>query len=103
MEALNEGLHLGLVGMTIVFLALATISVGVGLLRKFEPGPVEKPADPDAISPETLAVIAAAVAVSIGRPHRVRHIRYRKRPPGEGWSSAGRVAIMTSHAPRGSI
>lgn len=96
---MGQAVYIAVVGLAVVFLALAGLWAFVVLLRRFEPHPAASPVSE--IPSEVLAVIAAAVAVAVGRPHRIHHVRYRRRPAGEGWSTAGRLAVMTSHAPRG--
>jgi Na+-transporting methylmalonyl-CoA/oxaloacetate decarboxylase gamma subunit len=49
--------------------------------------------DPNEISPEILAVIAAAVATTVGKPHRIISIK----PMSTSWERAGRQSVLTSH------
>lgn len=48
---------------------------------------------PDVIPPELVAVIAAAVSVSIGQKVRIVSIK----PSSTQWERAGRQAVLTSH------
>lgn len=98
---MGQALYIAVVGLCVVFLALSGLWAFVVLLRRFEPVPVAARQPSSEVPPEILAVIAAAVAASLKGPHRIHHVRYRRRPAGEGWSTAGRLAVMTSHAPRG--
>jgi glutaconyl-CoA decarboxylase len=58
------------------------------------PKPSPAPAVPhDGISPEIVAVIAAAVASSTGRAFRIVSIK----PMSTSWERAGRQSVLTSH------
>jgi Na+-transporting methylmalonyl-CoA/oxaloacetate decarboxylase gamma subunit len=57
-------------------------------------GPAQAQAAEHSISPETVAIIAAAVAVVTGRNHRIISI---KRQSSSQWESAGRHSVLTSH------
>ncbi len=52
-----------------------------------------KPAAPEEISPEIVAVIAAAVATATGRSHRIISIKRQS----THWEKAGRQSVLTSH------
>jgi acetaldehyde dehydrogenase (acetylating) len=54
------------------------------------------------VSAETLAVIAAAIAVVVGRPHRVLTVHYAAAiaPEGNAWALEGRVEHFLSHRVR---
>lgn len=54
------------------------------------------------IQPEIAAVIVAAVAASLGKPGRIKRIRYRSGSESVDmtWAKLGRHLIMTSHQPR---
>jgi hypothetical protein len=45
------------------------------------------------ITPETVAVIAAAVATAMGPRHRIISIK----PPSSSWEKAGRQSVLSSH------
>lgn len=108
-----------LMGFVLVLLTLAALllicaSVGVLIklneLRKLTPEavapkPVAKPvaqpvqpakADDVLISPETFAIIAAAVEVAAGKPRRILSVE----PLNPAWHSAGRQNIHSSHQVR---
>jgi hypothetical protein len=51
-------------------------------------------------SPEVMAVISAAVAVTLGQKARIRRIRYWRARPTSAWAIQGRVSIMNSHGIR---
>ena len=61
------------------------------------PAVAKTPEAPEEVSPETLAVIAAAVAAYLGKSARVRGAR--PLPPEEvsTWAQQGRVYIQASH------
>lgn len=108
MDPIQQAIYIAILGISIVFVALTLISLFVLILQKTEPVAQETTAETvadgtseGAIKPEILAVISAAVAVAIDQPHRIHQVRYRRVKPGAGWSSAGRMAVMTSHNPRG--
>jgi hypothetical protein len=63
--------------------------------------PVASPAA-DPMPPETLAVIAAAIAVVLGRPHRVVAVQQAAAPMPEVnvWALEGRVKQFMSHKVR---
>lgn len=50
--------------------------------------------DVENLSPETVAVISAAVNVAIGRQAQIKRIRYRKDTQPTMWANQGRVSIM---------
>lgn len=100
-----------LAGMLMVMLTLAILwgicAITAQLVRIFLPekkpqcsspvaaAPVPaSPPDPvGEIAPEILAVIAAAVTATIGKPHRVVSIK----PISTSWERAGRQSVLTSH------
>lgn len=47
----------------------------------------------DTIAPEIVAVIAAAVAFTVGKTHRIVSIK----PMNTSWERAGRQSVLTSH------
>lgn len=57
------------------------------------PAPAQAQPAADTLDPETLAVIAAAVACTTGSPHRVVAIKSHS----SLWEKAGRQSILTSH------
>ena len=100
-----------LVGMWMVMIVLAMlwglcalVALGVrwlqpegpataGLLKTTAARTGAAPRPPDVLDPERVAVIAAAVACSVGRSHRVVSIK----PAGSEWEKAGRQAVLSSH------
>lgn len=58
-----------------------------------EPASASPAAGPVGQPPELVAVIAAAVASTVGRSHRVVSIR----PAGSEWEKAGRQSVLSSH------
>jgi sodium pump decarboxylase gamma subunit len=106
---LTEGFALMVVGMLVVFLSLTVLAgvvLGIGrLLQPPAPAPMPAastpapiPAASEGIDPHHLVAIAAAVAVVVDRPHRLRHV-VPVGHHGDGWVTEGRVSIMTSHRP----
>lgn len=53
------------------------------------------------LSPEDVAVIAAAVAVALSGPVRIHNIRMLPDEQQAGWSQIGRLDLMRSHAGSG--
>jgi hypothetical protein len=51
------------------------------------------------IPPEIIAVIAAAIAVTIEKPHRILHVRHAAFPVPyfNVWAFEGRVQLAASH------
>jgi len=66
-----------------------------GIQAQDQPAAAAQPAPPaDAgIAPELVALIAAAVAASTGKTHRVISIK----PMSTSWERAGRQSVLTSH------
>lgn len=95
--------------LTGFLVVLVTLSVLMGLCMAVSkvlllvmpapaaPQPMAKPAAKapanDGISPEILAVIAAAVATTVGQKQRIVSIK----PQNSSWSQAGRQQIHSSH------
>ncbi len=55
---------------------------------------------PEAVSPEVMAVISAAVAVALGEKAHIRRVRYWRARPTSAWAIQGRISIMNSHGVR---
>ena len=115
-EQITGGLVLMVVGMGVVFSALILILWAIkgmnSALSKPAPAPAPAPAAAPAAAPapakpasdeedpEILAVIAAAVAAVVRKPHRIRRVdSLTNAPTGSNWARHGRRAIMTSHRP----
>lgn len=120
-DPLIIGLQIAVTGVLVVFLALILVSLALSLLnlidarlqrigtRQTAPQPIAtaapEPAGESAqlspeLSPETIAVVAAAANEMLGRPVRVTRIRYHGRSPNAGWSQQGRLTVMAGHRPR---
>ncbi|MEX0777562.1 MAG: OadG family protein [Phycisphaeraceae bacterium] len=110
---LQEGLSLMVVGMLVVFTALAVIGIVIGAMaawfRRYQPmvePVVEHAAAPAPIEQQTgigegmddarlLAVLtAAAVTVMGGRRVQIRRMQLAQ---STGWAGSGRAAIHSSH------
>ncbi|MCK7501398.1 MAG: OadG family protein [Comamonadaceae bacterium] len=98
------------VGSFVIIAAIGVVLAGFPLIdrvaRRFakpapEPAPQEPPRVAPAVAPEEderlIAVIAAAVHVALGKPHRIVHIEPAY--GGEVWTAEGRLAHHGSHAP----
>lgn len=113
MEDLIYGLKISAIGITVVFVALILIAWVVSLFqaldRENKPKPPskkkeetkptiveEKEVSPNELPPDVIAVISAAVAVSVGKA-KIKRIRYRSTPSDPSWVEHGRVTIMASH------
>jgi glutaconyl-CoA decarboxylase len=100
-----------LAGMLMVMLTLAILwgvcAITAKLVQMFAPeaaaAPVARPAakpagapqptEPAGVTPEIVAVIAAAVATVTGQSHRIISIK----PMSTSWEKAGRHSVLTSH------
>ena len=108
----DNGLPLAVMGMLVVFVALALVIGMINLLprivERIRPSEIqtglasaaglETFADGE-LTGETVAVIAAAVAETMRRPHRVIRIS-GLRPEDLGWSLEGRMKHHQSHGMR---
>lgn len=114
-DRFEHSVVLMLVGMLVVFLALAMVGVLLALLNKFFSEKVKPAAKQPAVAPvvaamagpapepqigeHTMVLISAAVAAVAGAGARVTHIRsLHPDRSGSAWASQGRVDIHTSHA-----
>lgn len=109
MDELIVGLRVTVVGLGVVFIALTTVyavlTLFIRLERRFtskqtEAVPQAEPASPavgEAIPPEILAAIVAAVTIAIGKKVRLKRVRYHSAKPETAWSTQGRATIMASH------
>ncbi|QDU35387.1 oxaloacetate decarboxylase subunit gamma [Poriferisphaera corsica] len=112
-EQLTGGIVLMIVGMGVVFSALILLLWAIKLMHAMLNKPAPAPAvaaasvpvasakaASDEIEPETLVVIAAAVAAIVRKPHRIRRVdSLTAQQAGSNWARHGRRAIMTSHRP----
>jgi len=110
LEPLGEdhGIPLAIMGILVVFMALILVALFIVALPRImewldRMHPEQKPAVAalanDELSEETVAVIAAAVAAVLDRPHRVVHVRGLT-PEDLGWSLKGRLSHHASHSLR---
>jgi Na+-transporting methylmalonyl-CoA/oxaloacetate decarboxylase gamma subunit len=98
------GIPLAVMGILVVFLALVLVVVFITLLPRVlggisAPQPGRAAASPlgeGELPEELVAVITAAVAESLGRPHRIVKIRGLT-PADLGWSLEGRMQHHHSH------
>ena len=63
------------------------------------PQPAPPPTTSPAIPPHHIAVIAAAVAATTHRPHRLRRIVLLGRTSDDPWVAGGRLTLLASHRP----
>lgn len=98
-----------LVGMPMVMVVLAILwglcAAVAWAVRRIVPAPVEAAAEPSAptsveaapagsaLAPELVAVIAAAVASTVGKSHRIVSIKSAS----DEWEKAGRQSVLGSH------
>jgi glutaconyl-CoA/methylmalonyl-CoA decarboxylase subunit delta len=108
----DQGIPLALMGMFVVFVALALVVLAISylpklvdLLAKWIPDEKaaavskEQAAKKGDITDEVLAVLAAAVTEAVGPSHRIVHIG-RGIPANVGWAAEGRRQHHSSHRPR---
>lgn len=108
---LNTGFVLSIVGMSIVFSVLILIMIMLFSLQAIfnkkkkvtEQNPSEPPAatQEEDTTPEVMAVIAAAVAVAVGRPHKIRRVNLITQEVKTEWKGHGRERLHSSHRPKG--
>ncbi|MEM1165894.1 MAG: OadG family transporter subunit [Planctomycetota bacterium] len=104
---LGAGVALMVVGMVVVFGALVLIGLIVMGVRRVLDRPVHTPTPqasprdpmPAGISPERIAVIAAAATAAVGKPVRVHRVVMLGEQGGSAWARGGRRTIMGSHRP----
>jgi Na+-transporting methylmalonyl-CoA/oxaloacetate decarboxylase gamma subunit len=99
----DHGIALAIAGVLVVFLALTLIAGFIALLSRLStrlpatrPVVPALPVDDDELSEEMLVVIAAAVAETVIKPHRIVRIRGLM-PTDLGWSLEGRLQEHQSH------
>ena len=112
MDVFIFGMQITVIGLTVVFIALALLAWILGFFDKIDAWFTErraKSADKsakvaldtpagDGISPEIIAVISAAVAVATGGRAKIKLVRYRRQAADPTWQMQGRATIMASHA-----
>ena len=110
-EVFKIGLQITVVGLVVVFVALALLAWMLSYFDKIDTWvtqrgtkshdkAVESVTDETidkGISPEIIAVISAAVAEAIGGKTRIKHVRYRRQVADPTWQTQGRATIMASH------
>ena len=108
-------LELTALGLSVVFCSLLFIQFFINMIGLLERALVRKPATPagtpeapgsaddpvhEGVTPEEAAVIAAAVAETLGAKARIHRIRLLQNEEQGGWARVGRLDIMRSHTPR---
>jgi hypothetical protein len=105
-QLITAALALSLVAGALLVLLLLTLALrelALGRSRSHErrasdPGdPTGQEKGSDALDPETVAVLAAAAAIALGRRVRLYRVHVHHDAAAEGWSRAGRAEIMHSH------
>jgi Na+-transporting methylmalonyl-CoA/oxaloacetate decarboxylase gamma subunit len=111
MQDLVFGAQLTVTGMAVVFTGLFLLFILMTISQRLHQWastnsppavshPVPSTLSPDTIPPEVVVAIAAAAASTLGKPVRVKRIRYRTGPAETVWSKQGRITIMGSHTTR---
>lgn len=114
-KALIDGVFLTIIGMGVVYLALAIIALTLSYFDMVEhvirivphgeqhhAHEAEKHEDgvpqviEDGISPRTIAAISAAIVVATGKKIRISRVRYRREPAQPTWATHGRATAMAS-------
>jgi hypothetical protein len=109
MELLIFGAQLSVTILVVIFIVATLLQIIIALLVRFdqwlhrptarestEPDSIEIPSDE--LSPEVIAVIAAAAAETYGEKKvRIKTIRYRRSRQRTSWVVQGRASIMASH------
>ncbi len=101
--AIGEVIQFVFGGLLVVVVALTTLALSCTLagwiLRQLQPQPVSEntpaPAT-DSLDDEIVAVLAAAVAATIDKPHRIVHVRGLTAEDA-AWAREGRVQHHSSH------
>ena len=112
MDIFIFGVEITVVGLTVVFFALALLAWILSYFDRIDNwvsnrqsksqgttvGSVAEKSVDEGISPEIIAAISAAVTVAIGRKVKIKHVRYRRQAANPTWQTQGRATIMASHA-----
>ncbi len=108
-------LELTVIGMSVVFVSLLFLQFFINMIGLLERILARKPATPagtpeaaglsanpapEGPTAEEAAVIAAAVAESLGAKARIHRIRLLQNEEQGGWARVGRLDIMRSHTTR---
>jgi sodium pump decarboxylase gamma subunit len=114
----NQGLIIMVVGMLVVFSALAVLMGLIELINSLTAekksaaiaAPASKPDTTDDIDtmapvqgtahdPHMIAILTAAATAALRRPVAVKSARLVSTPPDSAWARQGRRSIMGSHRP----
>ncbi len=89
-------LLVALVAFAVVLAAMAFLTALVHVLRRLA-ARTPAPEASAGVSPETLAVLAAAASEALGTAVRLHRVHVHRGPVADRWSRAGRMDIMISH------
>lgn len=91
--------HNSLMVLAYVLVVMTAIVVVISLLARLADRPVRAAKEPDSdeVSPEIIAVLAAAAMETLGRPVAIHSARLHRDADHPTWASAGRIDIMLSH------
>ena len=101
----EHGIPLAVMGVLVVFMALALLAIFITVLPSAlrrvtaddrQPTGIRPATTDETLSEEELLVICAAVAATVGQPHRIVHIGGLT-PEDLGWSFEGRMQHHQSH------
>lgn len=90
-------LLLAVTALGAVLVAMGLLTGLVLVLRRLASRVAPAPEAPAAVSPETLAVLAAAASEALGTAVRLHRVHVHRGPVADRWSRAGRMDIMISH------
>jgi hypothetical protein len=90
-------LLLALTAFGAVLAAMGLLTGLVLVLRRLAALAVPAPAASAGVSPQTLAVLAAAASEALGTAVRLHRVHVHRGPVADRWSRAGRMDIMVSH------
>jgi len=106
---LSDAVFLALVGVAVVFCALALTWAAVTAVTRLLAAPADDTGPPvaaagdrpppagESIDPRIVAVLTAAATVAVGAPIRLRCVRRFHRDPNSAWMAHGRVLVHSSH------
>lgn len=107
--SISDAAVLGVVGLTIVFAALALVLLCLTVVTRLgasDEAPAAADSSPetaadaardDSIPPQELAVITAAAVAALRRPVRITRVRRLHANPDSVWSAHGRIVVQASH------
>jgi hypothetical protein len=90
-------LLVALVALAVVMAAMTFLTALVLVLRRLAARVTPVPEAPAGVSPQTLAVLAAAASEALGTAVRLHRVHVHRGPVADRWSRAGRMDIMISH------